>query len=157
MATKADFTEEEWKALQSGVSGAGMLVAVSDAGFWDTFKEASALAKHVSAAHTGSESALVREIADHLKGSPFGITASPEEVESGTVDSLHAAIAALQAKSPEDLDAYKQFVLDVAQSVAEAAHGVSEPETEAIGKVKAALGDGAAPAAPAAPAPPAAS
>ena len=26
MATKADFTEEEWKALEKGVTGAGMLV-----------------------------------------------------------------------------------------------------------------------------------
>ena len=27
MATKADFTEEEWKALQKGVTGSGMLVS----------------------------------------------------------------------------------------------------------------------------------
>jgi hypothetical protein len=150
VATKTDFTEEEWKALQSGVGGAGMLVAISDAGFWDTFKEASALSKHVSAAHTNNESALVREIADHLHASPFGVTASPAEIQSGTVDSLHAAVAALQAKSPEDLDAYKAFVLDVAQSVAEAAHGVSAPETEAIETIKGALGEDAAPAAPSA-------
>jgi hypothetical protein len=31
MATKADFTEDEWHALQKGVTGAGMLVSVSDA------------------------------------------------------------------------------------------------------------------------------
>ena len=30
MATKADFTEDEWKALQRGVTGAGALVSVSD-------------------------------------------------------------------------------------------------------------------------------
>src|SRR5262245_42807923 len=33
MATKADFTEDEWKALQRGVTGAGMLVSVSDTDF----------------------------------------------------------------------------------------------------------------------------
>ena len=47
MATKADFTQEEWEAMQKGITGAGMLVAISDRGFFDSFKEASALAKHL--------------------------------------------------------------------------------------------------------------
>ena len=139
MATKADFTETEWEAMQKGISGAGMLVAISDPGFFDTFKEASALAKHLAAAHAQSESELVRELAT-VHGNPFGITASPQEVEQGTVDSLHAAVAALEAKAPEDLPAYRKVVLDVAQSVAEAAKGVAPTETSAIETVKAAVG-----------------
>ena len=90
-----------------------MLVAVSDAGFFDTFKEASALANHISAAHEKNDDALVREIAN-IHHNPFGITSSPSEVEQGTVTSLQAAVAALQAKSPESLEAYKALVLDVA-------------------------------------------
>jgi hypothetical protein len=151
MATKADFTEEEWKAMQTGISAAGMFVAVSDAKFFDTFKEASALAKHISAAHTANDNELVREIAD-IHHNPFGITSSPSEVEQGTVASLHTAVAALQAKAPDAVDAYKKLVLDVAQSVAEAASGVKPGETAAIDKIKAALGE-EAPAPPAATAP----
>jgi hypothetical protein len=139
MATKADFTEPEWEALQKGISGAGMLVAISDPGFFDTFKEASALAKHLAAAHAQSESELVRELAT-VHGNPFGLTASREEVEQGTVDSLHTAVAALEAKAPDDLAAYRKVVLDVAQSVAEAAKGVAPPETSALETVKAAVG-----------------
>ena len=30
MATKADFTEDEWKALQQGVTGSAMLVSLAD-------------------------------------------------------------------------------------------------------------------------------
>jgi len=63
MATKDDFTAEEWEALQKGITGAGMLVAISDRGFFDTFKEANALAKHLAQAHTKSDSALMRELA----------------------------------------------------------------------------------------------
>ena len=59
MATKTDFTDSEWEALEKGITGAGTLVAISDRGFFDTFKEASALAKHVSAAHAENESELV--------------------------------------------------------------------------------------------------
>jgi hypothetical protein len=139
MATRADFAEPEWEAMQKGISGAGMLVAISDPGFFDTFKEASALAKHLAAAHEQSESELVRELAT-VHGNPFGLTASPQEVEQGTVDSLHAAVAALEAKAPDDLPAYRKLVLDVAQSVAEAAKGVAPTETTALGTVKAAVG-----------------
>ena len=38
MAGQADFTEEEWDALQKGAMGAGLLVSVSDRSFFDTFK-----------------------------------------------------------------------------------------------------------------------
>ena len=138
MATKADFTTEEWEALQKGVTGAGMLVAISDRGFFDTFKEANALAKHLAAAHANSESELIREVAE-AHGSPFGVTTPPDEVEKGTLDALHAAVAALQAKAPDDLPAYKQLVLDVAESVAEAAKGVSASETTALETIRSAL------------------
>ena len=45
MATRSDFTDDEWAAMQNGVTGAGALVSVSDRDFTDTFGEASALAK----------------------------------------------------------------------------------------------------------------
>jgi hypothetical protein len=139
MAGKADFTQEEWEAMQKGITGAGLLVAISDRGFFDTFKEANALAKHLREAHAKSESALVRDLAE-AHGRPFGMTASPEEVENGTVESLHAAVAALEAKSADDLPAYRQLVIDVAESVAEAAKGVASSESDAIEVVRSALG-----------------
>jgi UTP-glucose-1-phosphate uridylyltransferase len=139
MATKADFTETEWEAMEKGISGAGVLVAISDRGFFDTFKEANALAKHLAAAHAQSESELVRELASK-HSNPFGVTASPQEIEQGTVDSLHAAVAALGAKAPDDLPAYRKLVLDVAQSVAEAAKGVAPTEATALETVKTAVG-----------------
>jgi hypothetical protein len=139
MATKADFTQEEWEAMQKGITGAGVLVATSDRGFFDSFKEANALAKHLREAHAKSESSLVRDLAE-THGSPFGMTASPAEIEKGTVDFLHAAVAALEAKSPDDLPAYRQVVIDVAQSVAEAAKGVAPSESDALATVRSALG-----------------
>jgi hypothetical protein len=139
MATKADFTAEEWKTMQEGIAGAGLYVALVDRGFFDSFKEASALAGHLRDAHEHSDSLLVRDLATgHEK--PFGARSSPEEVEQSTVGTLGQAVALLQAKSPEDLPAYKQLVLEVAQSVAEAAKGVSEQENEAIEHIRTALG-----------------
>ena len=139
MATKADFTQDEWDAMEHGLAGAGFLVAMSDRGFFDNFKEASALAKHLGEAHARSESELVREIAEgHDR--PFGATASPAEAQQATVAALHAAVAALEAKAPDDLPAYRQLVLDVAESVAEAAKGVSSSESAALDVIRSALG-----------------
>lgn len=131
-------TETEIETLRKGATGAGMLVAVSDKSFFDSFKEAGAMAKHLAAAKSGSESAVVRQVAEG-RGTGFGLTASPGEVESGTLDALRSAKELLQAKAPEELDAYRSFVLDLVRSVSSAAGGGDEAEGAAIAKVEAAL------------------
>jgi hypothetical protein len=140
MATKADFTEDEWKTMQKGLTGAGLLVSVSDADFTDTFGEAGALAKRLGKEHEENASELMRELA-HAKGSGFGLTASQQEVEAGTMEALRSATAILGAKAPGEVDAYRQLVLGVADSVAAAkGGGVSPDEAGAIEKIKGALG-----------------
>jgi len=138
MATKADFTEQEWESLQKGVVGGGLLVSLSDRSFFDTFKEAGAMAKHVAQARQSSSSDLIRELAN-VHGTGFGVTSAPEKVENETLDALRAAKQALEAKAPEELDAYRQLVLDVAQSVAGAASGGDAVEQQAIEKVRSAI------------------
>ena len=138
MAKKSDFTEQEWEALQKGVVGAGLLVSVSDRGFFDTFKEAGALAKHVGTAKQSGSSELVRELSD-VRGAGFGLTASPDKVERETLEALQTAKAALEAKAPEELQPYRDFVVEVAQSVAAAAPGGDSSESGAIEKVRSAV------------------
>ena len=139
MATRADFTETEWKTMHKGVTGAGMLVSSSDADFTDSFGEASALAKQLVDERTTGTTQLVRELAS-TGGTGFGMFSSREKVSSEALDSLRSSIALLGTKAPEEQDPYRQLVLDVAQRVAEAKGGVTAPETEAIGQIKEALG-----------------
>ena len=139
MATKSDFTEQEWESLQKGVLGAGLLVSLSDRSFFDTFKEAGALSKHVAAAKQSNTSELVREVAD-VRGTGFGVTSSPDKVEHETLEALRSAKAALESKAPEDLEPYRQLVVEVAQSVADAAGGGEAAESGAIEKVRSAIG-----------------
>jgi hypothetical protein len=138
MAKKADFTEQEWESLQKGVLGAGLLVSVSDRSFFDTFKEAGALGKHVAQAKQSSSSELVRELAD-VHGTGFGLTATPDKVESETLAALQTAKSTLESKAPDELGAYRDFVVDVAQSVADAAGGGEAAESGAIEKVRSAM------------------
>lgn len=132
-------SKDEIETLRKGAMGAGLLVSVSDRGFFDTFKEAGTLAKHVAAARANSQSEVVRAVAEG-HGTGFGVTTPPAEIESGTLDALRSSVALLQAKAPNDVDAYRSFVLDLAQSVAAAAPGGDQAESGAIAKIEAALG-----------------
>lgn len=138
--------------MQKGVTGAALLVSLADRGFFDTFKEVGALGKHLKQAREKSASPLVRDLAE-VRGTGFGLTASPDEVESGATEALRSSAATLQAKAPDELEAYRTLVLEVAQSVADAADNIDPVETGAIDKIKAALGTGAPAATPTAPPP----
>jgi hypothetical protein len=112
---------------------------LSDRSFFDTFKEAGALGKHVAQAKQSSSSDLVRELAD-LHGTGFGLTSSPDKVENETLEALRTAKTTLESKAPDELEPYRQFVVEVAQSVAGAATGGDAAESGAIEKVRSAIG-----------------
>jgi hypothetical protein len=133
-------TETDIDTLRRGAMGAGLLVSVSDRGFFDTFKEAGTLAKHVAAARSGSDSTVVRQIAEG-RGVGFGVTSTPAEIESGTLEALRSAVALLQEKAPDEVAPYRAFVLDLARSVASAAPGGDEAEAATVSKIEAALQD----------------
>ena len=93
----ATFTDDEIETLRKGAMGAGLLVSTSDRGFFDTFKEAGALSKHVAAAHEHSDSALVKQVAEG-HGTGFGVTASIDKVETETLDSLRSGVRATEGE-----------------------------------------------------------
>ncbi len=139
MAGKADFTEEEWKTLHQGVTGAGLLVSRAHRDFTDGFGEASAMAHELSDEHLTSASQLVRELAG-VRSTGFGMMSSPTKVEADTMAALAAAVPLLESKAPDELEAYRSFVLAVTQRVAEAKGGVVAQETAMIARIRAALG-----------------
>ena len=139
MASKADFTDDEWETLKKGVTGAGMLVSIGDRDFTDAFGEAGALARRLREEREQSGSELVRELAAG-RPSGFGMTDSAQEVEAKTLEALRAATEILAAKAPDEAGAYGQLVLGVADPVAEAKGGLRPGETDAMEKIKEAVG-----------------
>jgi hypothetical protein len=137
MATKTDFTEEEWEQLRKGATGAGLLVSASDTSFFDSFKEAGSLAKHLAGGRS-DESELVRALAGE-RGAGFSVRSSKQELESETVEALQGAIATLQAKAPDEVEAYRTFVLEVAEAVGRSAGGGEAAEAATVEKIRAAL------------------
>ena len=138
MAQKSDFTEQEWEQLRKGATGAGLLVSVSDRSFFDSFKEAGSLAKHFAGGRAG-ESDLVRELSSE-RGTGFGLTSSPQEIESETLAALRGAVSTLDSKAPEDVEAYRSFVLELAENVGRAAGGGDQAEASTVEKIRSALG-----------------
>jgi hypothetical protein len=121
-----------------GATGAGLLVSVSDRSFFDSFKEAGSLAKHLAG---GRRRKRVDPELSSERGTGFGAKSSREEIESGTIDALTAAVKILEAKAPDELNAYRSFVLEVAEKVGKAAGGGDEAEAAAIEKIRAALAE----------------
>ena len=139
MATKQDFSEQEWATLERSISGTGLVVSLSDRDFTDTFGEVGAMAKYLAGQQVASSSELLRELAKaHHTG--FGLTSSAEKVRTETLEAVKASVALLSAKSPDDLAGYKVLVMGVAQAVADAkGGGASAVETQTIDAVKEAL------------------
>jgi hypothetical protein len=149
VATKADFNAEEWSTGVEGPALAG--VRVVGAGRGGTIRESIAIAKvYAEARQAQGES----ELLDQIVASPPAI--DPQRLQSGgdiaTVsdERLREALRLLNDKGgPDDVEAYKRFVLSVAQAAAEAhkeggfigigGKQVSAEEQAALDEISAAL------------------
>ncbi len=144
MTGKAAFTPEEWKLVLEAPPIAGLIVLTAQRG--GTIREAFAIGKTYAAAreHHG-ESELLDEIvaakpeADHTRYH------SLEELKEHGLEALRTAVDLLGRKAtPEEVEAYRRFVLTLADKVATAHRedgtAVGDAERAAIGEISASLG-----------------
>jgi len=164
MATKTDFTADEWKfLLQSPLVAAIAVSAADPSGIIGMLKESMASARALLAAKTDPNAdALVKAVVDDFEtsegralaqdGFRAAITGAekPAEVVAKAIDSLKAIAATLDAKGGADAVPFKTWLAGVARSVAEAAPEggflgfggtqVSEAEKATVSGIAAALG-----------------
>ena len=144
MTAKADFTESEWQSVLEGPPTAGMIVVTAQRG--GTFRETLAIAKaYVEARKHHGESELLDEIVSAKPEIDRSRYHSAEELKEHGLQHLRDAIELLERKAtPEELDDYKRFVLNVADKVANAhredGERVSANERAAIDAIAANLG-----------------
>jgi hypothetical protein len=146
MTGKADFTDSQWHTVVQGPPTAGMIVLTAQRG--GTFRETLSIAQAYGEArqHLG-----VSDLLDDI------VTAKPEldrtryhspaELKEHGLQHLRDAVQLVAGKaSAAELESYKQFVLGLAQHVAEAhrEHGsvgnVSQAEQAAIDEIEGAVG-----------------
>jgi hypothetical protein len=145
---RADFTDEEWKTVLEGPTSAGLLVIAADRG--GSIRESFSMAKAYSATREEhGESELLDEIASAKPEMDHTRYKTPEELKEACLKHVGDAVAVLDSKATgEEVNAYKTFILGLAQRVAEArkegfmglsGERVSEAEREAIGEISGAL------------------
>jgi hypothetical protein len=140
MSSKAMFTDDEWHILQWAVTDTMAYLSVADHGFWDTFKEASAAAKFMAHAKADTQSLLIHDLAGDIKmGRDKQVTHDMAGMSQEVAERVREAKDLVQQKSPDDVEAFKTFILGVAQATAEAAHGVDAHEQAAIETLQTAL------------------
>jgi hypothetical protein len=147
MTTKADFTPQEWELVLEGPPSAGLIVITAQRG--GSVRETISMARaYAEARAQHGQSELLDEIVaakpeiDHTR---YG---SPEELKAHLLEHLRDAVAVLERKAqPQELDAYRRFVVDLAERVArahrEGRHAedpVSDQERAAIAEIEQALG-----------------
>ena len=147
MAGKADVTEDEWRIVLEGPPTAGMIVVTAQRG--GTFRETLAIAKaYVEARKHHGESELLDELVSAKPEIDHTRYRSAEELKEHGLQHLRGAVELLGRKAtPEELDDYKRFVLNVADKVAsahrEGGESVSADERAAIEAIAASLGTAA--------------
>ena len=120
MTKKADFNAEEWSTLVEAPLLAGMKVI--KAGRGGTIRESLAMGQtYAKARQQHGES----ELLDDLVSSPPAMdpdrARAVGDIDSASGERLRAAVQVLEQKaSPEEVDAYKRFVLTLAAAAANA-------------------------------------
>lgn len=144
MTTNADFTAEEWETVLEGPPSAGLIVSTAQRG--GSFRESFSIAKaYVEARERHGASELLDEIVATRPKVDRTRQGSVEELKRHHLQLLGEAAALVRSKAtPEEYEAYKSFVIGLAERVAaakeEGEEPVSEAERAAIAEVSAALG-----------------
>ena len=120
MTKKADFNADEWSTIAEGPLLAGMRVITAARG--GTIRESLAMGKtYASARRQQGES----ELLDDLVAAPPSVdpnrARSAGDLGSASSERLREALRLLEEKAtPEEVDAYKRFVLTAAEAAANA-------------------------------------
>ena len=141
MATRSDFEPDEWATLSFATIDTLMYLSIVQPGFFDMLREAGQTGQFLAQEAAAATSTLVRDLAfDARQTHERDKALNPANVETPTLERLTAASELVERKAPDELSAFRIFILGIAETVAEAAGGVSPAEMHAIEKVRAALG-----------------
>jgi hypothetical protein len=157
MASKADFTPEEWKTIVAAAPMVGLAVTcASPNGPWGVMKEMLSMGMAMAEIlQKGSSNPLIAELAADLKARqtktepPQGLK-DPEQCTQSALNHVRAVNDLLNRKvKPEEADEFKKWLLAVGRRVAEASNEggifgfggeqVSEAETNVLRQIAFAL------------------
>ena len=134
MADKSNFTPEQWQQVLESVMMAGIAVSAAEpSGLWGLLKESFAGSSALAAAKTDPTAGpLIKAVVadfetaqgrstlrDGMKGTLSGL--KPPEVKARCIETLAQVGALVDANAPDDAPAFKAWLRQISQHVAEAA------------------------------------
>lgn len=153
MGIKETFLADEWKNLLSLPYAVGMtIIIVSPQGPMGMYKEAKEMATEPAKLASTSGSGLVSTLSVELQQQAKQLMKEQQDLfkqnqanyKNMTIEACKKAVSALSKTTPDEAKAYKQWVVNLGQKVAEAAkeHGVAvtDQEKAAMNEISAALG-----------------
>lgn len=160
MTEKADFNAEEWDVVRRGPAAAAVMVIAADRG--GTLRESLAVGKEYTQAAQSASGGILAEIASDPPKIDRKHLGTPQELPVRGPQAISEAVSLLESRgTPEDVEAFKRFCLDVAEHAAQATKSgdflgiggkrISEAESAALDQIASTLGiersaQGAAPA-----------
>jgi hypothetical protein len=150
MTKKAEFNAEEWEKVVEGPPIAGLIVVAAEGG--GTLRESLQIGRayqEARQAHMGPE--LIEELLSSPPEVDPKSYADASELRAKGLQQLRDAVAVLEGRAGADeIDAYRGFVLGIAERVAHAhktggflgfgGHEVSENERVALEDIREAIG-----------------
>jgi hypothetical protein len=162
MTDKSNFTPDEWKLLLESVMAAAIAVTAAEpSGLWGLLKESFASGTELAKAKVGTgTNVLIKAIVEDFGGAEGrsaardGLRAKlrgskPAEIKTKCVEILRQVPAIVDAKAPCDAAAFKRWLRQISQHVAEASKEggflgiggvpVSDAEKAALTEISSAL------------------
>jgi hypothetical protein len=162
MTDKSNFTPDEWKVLLESVMMTGIAITAADpSGLWGLLKESFAEGRElVTAKMDPNLNPLIKAVVADFETAQGRSTArdgvkqqltgcKPAEIKAKCIETLRRAGAVVDAKAPGDAAAFKGWLRQISQHVAEAAKeggflgiggmSVSEAEKATLTEISSAL------------------
>ena len=134
MTGKSNFTPDEWKVLLQSVMAAGIAITAAEpSGLWGLLKESFAGGTELAKAKTDpGTNALIKAVVDDFSTAEGSAArdalktkfkdSKPAQIKDKCIEVLRQAAAIIDAKAPGDSAAYKRWLQQISQHVAEAAN-----------------------------------
>src|SRR4051794_35336966 len=120
MTEKAEFNAEEWSTILEGPATAGLIVVSAEKG--GSIREAIGIAKAYAAAAKETEGpGLLKEIVSAKPEVDRERYKTAEALRTEGIEAVQEAVQVLEGKAqPDEVEAYKRFILKVAETAARA-------------------------------------
>src|SRR4029450_8871720 len=133
MTNKSNFTPDEWKVLLQSVMAAGIAITAAEpSGLWGLLKESFAGGTELAKAKTDpGTNALIKAVVDDFSTAEGSAARDalkakfkeqPAQIKNKCIEVLRETAAIVDAKAPGDSAAYKRWLQQISQHVAEAAN-----------------------------------